>query len=89
MYYAFLIHKVKDYTVWRPFYDADEGRRNKYGIRTLKVFRAMGEPNKVCIYWKVHDPAKVDEMGKEPDLREVIKKAGVIDQPEIYFYEEA
>lgn len=86
MIYAFLRHKVKDYATWRPYYDDDEDRRNKYGIKTLRVFREIGDPNSVCIYWEVQDPAKVEEMGKLPELQQVIKKAGVLGEPEIHFY---
>lgn len=87
--YASLTHKVKDFAVWKPYYDADEPRRNKYGIKTLKVFQDTKDPNSVCAFWELEDPAKVEEMGKEPELREIIKKAGVVGQPELRFYEEA
>lgn len=88
MLYAMLSHKVKDYGVWRPLYDADEGRRNKYGITTINVFRDLDDPNKVYAYWQVTDRHQVEEMGKLPELQEVIKKAGVVGEPEIHFFQD-
>jgi len=86
--YAFLSHKVRDYATWRPYYDTDEPRRAAHGIKTLRVFTEQGDPNNVFIYWEVQDPMEVKKMAQDPQLQEVIKKAGVIGIPEIHFYEE-
>jgi hypothetical protein len=50
--------KVKDYSTWRPAYDAHEKSRLSAGITNGRVFRSAEDPNDVVILQDVADVAK-------------------------------
>jgi len=81
MAHAILSHTVKDYDAWRPIYDSDEPRRTEAGIRTIEVFRDSENPNNVFLYWEVDDPEKVKHMMHDPEIKELMEKAGVTSEP--------
>ena len=80
-------HKVRDYDTWRPFFDADEARRQAAGSKGAHLFRSADDPNEIVITltW---DDARVDEAKTfvaSDDLRKIMQEAGVVDQPDVYF----
>ena len=79
-----LNHRVKDYSVWRPHFDADTQRRNKAGFNGLKVFRAADDPNNIYIIGEIEDPALLDGFMKDPELAEKMQEAGVISEPRVH-----
>lgn len=76
-------HKVKDFTAWKPYYTADAARRIANGIRDLKIGTPPDDPNNVYMIWEVEDPSKIQGMIKDPDLKEMMDKAGVLSPPEL------
>ncbi len=82
-----LNHKVTDYNQWKPYYDADIKRRESAGLKEIKVGRKAGDPNTVYMIWEVKDIEGVNSMVGDPELQEVMKKAGVISPPEIVIIE--
>ena len=88
---AFVIanHKVKDYSAWRPKYDADEERRTSAGIKTVKVFTDENDPNDVTMYWEVENTEKVREMMKDPELKTRMEEAGVVSDPNVWYLKDA
>ena len=71
-------HKVKDFAVWKPYFDADAGRRKEMGISVLGEGRKADDPNQVYFIWKVDDLAKFEAGAHDPALRAVMEKSGVI-----------
>ena len=72
-------HKVKDFKVWKPFFDADIKRRNEMGIKVLKNGHRADDPNDIYFIWEVADAAKFKEAAdKDQGLHEIMEKAGVI-----------
>jgi hypothetical protein len=51
-------HKVRDYAVWRPAYDAHESNRVGAGITNGRVYRKAEDPNDLVILLDVADVAK-------------------------------
>ena len=80
-------HKVNDYNHWRPLFDADSKRRESAGIKEIKVGRRVDDPNNVYMIWEARDIERVKSMVSDPELHEVMKKAGVIGQPEVIILE--
>lgn len=83
-------HKVRDYDTWRPFFDQHEATRQAAGSKGAHLFRSADDPNEIVITltW---DDARVDDAKAfvaSPDLREIMEKAGVVGQPEIYFLDD-
>ena len=71
-------HKVKNFAKWKPFYDADAKRRKNSGIKELAMGRKADDLNNVYFIWEIKDLNKFKAMSKDPELQEIIKKAGVI-----------
>ncbi len=76
-------HKVKDYITWRKIFDDLTAMRTGYGCTGHKVFQAPGDPNEITILteWKGIDQAK--NYATSNDLKEGMKNAGVISQPDV------
>jgi hypothetical protein len=77
-----LSHDVKDFASWKPIYDSDVARRENAGFKEIAVGTKSDDPNKVYMIWE-GDPAAVENMMKDPDLKEKMDVAGVISPPEV------
>jgi len=79
-----LNHKVIDYNTWRPYFDADVQRRNSAGLKEIKIGRNSQDPNHIFMIFEASDPLKAASMmNNDAELKEVMKKAGVISPPEV------
>jgi quinol monooxygenase YgiN len=85
----FVHHKVKDYAAWRKVFDDLTAMRTGYGCTGHKVFQSPGDSNEITILseWKNIDQAKA--YATSDDLKEGMKNAGVISQPDVMFLAEA
>jgi hypothetical protein len=72
-----LNHRVKDFKIWKPFFDADRQRRTDAGLKELFVATRADDPNEVQIVFETNDVAKAQQMMESPDLHEIMEKAGV------------
>jgi quinol monooxygenase YgiN len=82
-------HKVKNYATWRKVFDDLTAMRTGHGCTGHKVFQAPGDPNEITILtdWKTIDNAR--EYATSEDLKNGMKDAGVISQPDVAFLAEA
>lgn len=85
----FVHHKVQDYGAWRKVFDDLTAVRTGYGCSGHKVFQSPSDPKEVTILteWKNIDQAKTYATSNE--LKEGMKNAGVISQPDVMFLTEA
>ncbi len=82
-------HKVQDYGAGRKVFDGLTVMRTGYGCTGHKVYQSPSDPNEITILtdWKDIDKAKA--YATSADLKEGMKNAGVISQPELTFLAEA
>ncbi len=82
-------HKVADYQAWRKVFDEATGTRTRFGSTGQQVYRTANDPNDITILtsWRSLDGARAYAQSSE--LREAMKQAGVISQPDVMFFEEA
>lgn len=80
-------HKVADYDKWRKEYDSHDSMRMAYGISHYMIGRGIDDSNLIMIIDKINDVPKAKEFSVLPDLKEKMKKAGVIGKPEFTYYE--
>jgi heme-degrading monooxygenase HmoA len=82
-------HKVQDYSAWRKIFDEDDERRKEYGSSGFQVLKSAGDPNDLTVImdWPSVDAAKA--FAASDALKEKMKNAGVISQPEMTFLEDA
>jgi len=78
-------HKVRDYAVWRPAYDAHESNRAGAGITNGRVYRKAEDPNDLVILLDATEVAKARAWASSEDLKTVMQKAGVLGVPAIHF----
>ncbi len=85
----FLRHRVKDYAVWRPHYDAAEELRRTTGVRRSGVYRTIGKPNEVTVWHDFGSVQEANDFVGRPELRDAMASAGVMEAPTIWITEEA
>lgn len=89
MVHLLVHHKVEDYKKWKPFFDGHASARSEGGSRGGKVFRNASNPNEIFILLEWDNLANAKKFSQSDKLKEVMKNAGVVGMPEIYFLEEA
>jgi heme-degrading monooxygenase HmoA len=89
MPYLLVRHKVEDYARWRPIYDEHGATRKASGSAGGRVFRSADNPNEVVILLEWDDLEKARQFAQSEDLRQAMQRAGVVDQPDVYFLNEA
>jgi heme-degrading monooxygenase HmoA len=81
-------HKVEDYAVWKPGYDAHGAARKAAGCQGTTVFRSADDPNTVVVLLEWNTLENARQFAQSDELRETMQRLGVIDQPDIYFLNE-
>ena len=76
-------HKVNDFNSWKPYYDGDIKRRKALGLKDLVVGTKIDDPADVYMIWESKEPEKAMTMAQDPELRELMKKAGVTSEIQI------
>ena len=79
--------KFKDYATWRPFFDGNKSNRTAAGLTNERIFRSADDKNEVVIIMDAKDVKKAKDFGASSGLKEVMKKAGLLDTPTFYFLE--
>jgi hypothetical protein len=82
-------HRVQDYSAWRKIFDDDDQRRKEYGSTGFQVLKSASDPNDITIImdWPSVDAAQA--FATSDALKEKMKNAGVVSQPEITFLVES
>jgi hypothetical protein len=81
-------HKVRDYGQWRPMFDAHVGEQKAAGLTNPRVYHsADSNKSEIVVVFDTEDTKKAKEFAASADLKEAMIKAGVVDQPTIYFLE--
>ena len=88
MVYVLVHHKVEDFKKWKPFYDGHENVRKKSGSKGAQLFRSKDNPNETVAIIEFESLEDAKKFALSPDLKETMKKAGVITVPDVYFLEE-
>ena len=89
MPYVLVRHKVEDYARWRPTYDEHGATRKRYGSKGSRVFRNAQDPNEIVALFEWDDLNNARRFLQSEDLREAMQQAGVADQPDVYFLDDA
>jgi heme-degrading monooxygenase HmoA len=82
-------HQVEDYARWKAAFDEHCGIRTAWGLHGGYVMRSADNPNEVVVAVQADDLAKARAFAQTDDLRDAMRRAGVIGQPEIQYLEVA
>jgi len=80
-------HKVKDYDKWRPMFDEHSLMQKAAGLSNPRVFRSADDKSEIVVVFDTKDTKRAKDFAASPDLRETMAKAGVMDDPTIFFLE--
>lgn len=80
-------HKVTDYAKWKPAYDAHDSARLANGLHSYVVARGVEDSNTVLIAMRMDDVNKAKAFSAMPELKDVMKNAGVVGPPMIDYLE--
>lgn len=87
MPYITIRHKVKDYDAWKLLFDAHGPTRAAAGCQGGHLLRSTDDPNEVVIFFDWDTMENARKFANSPDLKDAMEKAGVVDQPDVYFLE--
>jgi len=83
--YMLVRHKVRDFSAWKPGYDAHHPKRVEAGLTEMHLLRGASDANEVVILFRTTDLVRAKAFAESSDLREIMTKVGVVDRPDIYF----
>ena len=83
--YMFVRHKVRDFSQWKRGYDAHLRKRGEAGLTEKYLLRGAKDPNEVIILFEAKDLKRAEDFAGSSDLRETMRKLGVVDKPDIHF----
>jgi len=81
-------HKVEDYGKWKPVFDRHESFRAENGSKGGRVFRSSNDPNEIFILFEWDSVENAQKFVQSDNLKEVMREAGVVGMPAIYFVDE-
>jgi heme-degrading monooxygenase HmoA len=85
----FVHHKVQDYAAWRKVFDDLTSVRTRFGSTGHQVFQSPSDPNEITILTDWHSVEEARAYAQSAELKEGMKNAGVISQPDVMFLNEA
>ncbi len=81
----FVRHNVSDFGQWKKAYDQFNAERKTMGVTGQGVFQADGNPNDVTVYHEFETMQAAKTFAGNPRLQEIMKNAGVVGDPNIWF----
>ncbi len=81
-------HKVRDYARWKSDFDAFSATRKANGEKSYQLFRLDDDPNNTVLLLEWDNLDNARNFVKSEELREAMQKAGVCEEPEVYYLEE-
>jgi len=78
-------HKVEDFKNWKSIFDSKHALRKQFGCTAEQVFQSYSSPNEVLIVTHWGSENQAHNYGQSNELKEAMKNAGVIGNPDISF----
>lgn len=86
--YLLVRHQVQDFADWKRAYDAHRSKRDEAGLTEKYVLRRADTPNEVILLFEARDVNLARTFAGSADLKETMRNAGVVGQPDLYFLTE-
>ena len=87
MPYLLVRHKVEDYERWKPVFDHGATRKRS-GSKGGWILRNAFDPNELVILLEWDSSENARRFLNADETREAMQRAGVTDEPDVYFLEE-
>ena len=85
MTYITIRYKVQDYEAWKKVFDEHAATRAAAGSNGGHLLRSVDDPNEVIIFFKWDEIEKARQFIQSRDWHDFMHRAGVADQPDVYF----
>lgn len=83
--YVLIRHKVRNFTDWKPAYEAHLPQREAAGLIESSLLRGIDDPSEVVILFEAKDMGRARTLVESAEIKDVMQKAGVVDKPDIFF----
>lgn len=81
----FVRHKVEDFGTWKKAYDAFDKERKTMGVTGHGVYQLEDNPNDVTVFHEFDNMNAAKNFANSDRLKEVMKGAGVVGKPDMWF----
>jgi hypothetical protein len=81
----FVRHNVSDFERWKKAYDQFDAERKTMGVTGHGVFQAEGHPDDVTVFHEFETMQAAKSFASSARLQEIMKNAGVVSAPNIWF----
>ena len=88
MAHLLIRHKVKDYPAWKKVFEGVIDTRRAGGEKSYQILHTANDNNNLVALFEWDSLENAKKYASSPELKEAMGKAGVVEQPEIYFLEE-
>ena len=82
-------HKVQDYEKWKSTYDTLDSFHRSYKVKSAQIFRNADNPNEVVVLTEMDNIDDARQFAQSDGLKSAMQNAGVADQPDVYFLDQA
>ncbi|MEJ2050320.1 MAG: cyclase [Calditrichota bacterium] len=81
-------HKVKNYSNWKTVFDNFIDTRKSGGEKSWKIWHPDDDPNNLWMLFEWDNINNAHSFFDRTDLKDTMNKAGVIEQPDIFYLKE-
>ena len=81
----FVRHKVENFGAWKKAYDAFDKERKTMGVTVHGIYQSEDNPNDVTVFHRFDNMDAAKNFAKSDRLKEVMKGAGVVGSPDMWF----
>lgn len=81
-------HKVTDYSTWKAAFDEFIDARRAAGERAWRIWHTDDDPNNLVLLFEWDSLDNARSFMANPELKQVMERAGVTEQPDVLFLEE-
>ncbi len=78
-------HNVADYSTWKKGYDSHKPARDAAGLTQKYLLQDPDDKSQVVMLFEAADIAKAKAFCASTDLKEAMRKFGVVGKPDLYF----
>lgn len=79
----FAKHKVSNFQTWKEHYDQHDSMRLANGLHNYVIGRSMEDSDMVTVVVKADDLARAKTFGSSADLKNAMRKGGVLGTPSV------
>jgi len=88
MIHLLIRHKVRDYTSWKPVFDAHAHARTEFGCLGGTIYRSHNDVNDIAVLLRWSTIADAQRFVASNELRNTMHAAGVVGDPQVAFLDQ-